>query len=97
MTSKKKSSQSSEITWHLQEEGTLPVNPQIRFWRYFQFGKRTKFEPGDKFKAKGERGAFTFDRFCRNEDTGSEWVDCFDTNKNRRSLKAEKIKGKVKS
>lgn len=97
MAAKKKSKSKSKIDWHLQKEGHLPVNPNIKFWDSFQLGKRTLLNSGDKIKIKGERGIFIFERFCKNESNGKEWIDCMDKNKCRRSFTPDRCQKPTKS
>jgi hypothetical protein len=52
---------------------------------------------GDLVKIAGERGSkFRFHTLTKNLDTGSEWVDCFETSRNQvgviRSFGVDKIK-----
>jgi hypothetical protein len=74
------------------------VISETKFKRSYelQVGNRT-IVSGEIIKINGERGnRFKFSSLVTNLDTGAQWIDCFEINKNVvsawRSFKTDKIK-----
>lgn len=84
MAGRKRNVESLKPYWH---------NPDI-FIVYEMKFRKDVIEPGTLIRVKNERSIFRFIRLVRNEKTGQEWVDLFDTTLGGwRSFYPDKIMG----